>query len=543
MNLKDKKFLFLDCQTTGTSPKSGKIIELGWAIGNSTEIEVKSQLITPENTDEELPKKIQKLTGLNIAQLQNQKKLSKVLDEIKQQISPKIDVVIHFARFEKSFLQEFLEASYVNNLICTYEISRRVLSQLPSKSIRGVSGYLGYSIDSLKRSEDHVRATYYIWQNLLQLLADNKNITTLEQLKKWLATTKPEKKSKIIYRMPVEKRLSLPNSPGVYHLLAQNKKILYIGKATSLKSRVNQYFRGIKTKGSRINELTAQIEDINYTETKSPFEAAILENNHIKKYDPPYNIALRKEEDKKVYYFNRNLKEIDQNIPISALGPVLNKDTITIIKQSIAKNYQDENLIQIFSYMDLEENALESGIIDFCNQVTGDYKESDWKSWNKIALCHWTIYREKQKKSLENSKEEESEQTIEEKKPVPWTKENVTNYLNRLLVSVVKSYLKGRWIKRFRNCQIYWWENSQWHVAKFQEENVQFEKLSKFEKTDLPDLKIDNVSNERNFYDQGAIVYQFLGQKIKESNEIFFQYRKNIVLDKNDIKKLIFKLD
>jgi excinuclease ABC subunit C len=89
-----------------------------------------------------------------------------------------------------------------------------------------------------------------------------------------------------------KKLKNLPQSPGVYFFRDSRKKILYIGKATNLKSRVSSYFRG--TPGSRpIESMIHKVVDIETQETDSVLEALILESNLIKKFQPKYNVDLK----------------------------------------------------------------------------------------------------------------------------------------------------------------------------------------------------------------------------------------------------------
>ena len=86
----------------------------------------------------------------------------------------------------------------------------------------------------------------------------------------------------------------LPSAPGVYFFLGnvkQKKKILYIGKASSLRDRVKSYFsRDIeKTRGPLILKMVLEANDITYEKTDSVLEALILEANLIKKNQPTYN--------------------------------------------------------------------------------------------------------------------------------------------------------------------------------------------------------------------------------------------------------------
>ena len=92
---------------------------------------------------------------------------------------------------------------------------------------------------------------------------------------------------------------NLPNLPGVYKMLGKNGDILYVGKAKSLKSRVNSYFA--KTiDHPKTRALVARIHNIETIITRSETEALLLEQNLIKEYRPPYNVLLR--DDKSYLY-------------------------------------------------------------------------------------------------------------------------------------------------------------------------------------------------------------------------------------------------
>lgn len=86
---------------------------------------------------------------------------------------------------------------------------------------------------------------------------------------------------------------NLPEQPGVYRFLNKKGTILYIGKAKSLKKRVNSYFIGISKHSYRIQHLVENIADVAYTVVNTEVEALILESNLIKNHQPKYNILLK----------------------------------------------------------------------------------------------------------------------------------------------------------------------------------------------------------------------------------------------------------
>lgn len=85
---------------------------------------------------------------------------------------------------------------------------------------------------------------------------------------------------------------TLTTRPGVYRMLNEQGKVLYVGKARNLKKRLASYFRrsGLPVK---TQALMVQMRHIEVTVTHTEAEALILENNLIKEFKPRYNVLLR----------------------------------------------------------------------------------------------------------------------------------------------------------------------------------------------------------------------------------------------------------
>ena len=97
----------------------------------------------------------------------------------------------------------------------------------------------------------------------------------------------------------------MPNKPGVYIMHDKNDKIIYVGKAISLKNRVRQYFRKTN-KTKRIENMVSLIDHFEYIVTDNEAEALILECNLIKKNMPKFNVLLK--DDKTYPYIKVNVK-------------------------------------------------------------------------------------------------------------------------------------------------------------------------------------------------------------------------------------------
>ena len=85
---------------------------------------------------------------------------------------------------------------------------------------------------------------------------------------------------------------SVTNRSGVYQMFSDQNKLLYVGKAKNLHSRLASYFRGSGL-DTKTLLLVAKIDRIEVTVTTTEVDALLLENNLIKNYKPPYNILLK----------------------------------------------------------------------------------------------------------------------------------------------------------------------------------------------------------------------------------------------------------
>ncbi|PIY93300.1 MAG: hypothetical protein COY69_02335 [Candidatus Magasanikbacteria bacterium CG_4_10_14_0_8_um_filter_32_14] len=93
----------------------------------------------------------------------------------------------------------------------------------------------------------------------------------------------------IMFIKLLNKVRQFPTEPGIYLFYNKNKELIYIGKATSLRNRVQSYFRGARSMRP-IEQMMHEVVDIKIKETDSVLEAVILESNYIKKYLPKYNV-------------------------------------------------------------------------------------------------------------------------------------------------------------------------------------------------------------------------------------------------------------
>ena len=140
-----------------------------------------------------------------------------------------------------------------------------------------------------------------------------------------------------------EELKKLPDKPGVYIMHDKDDKIIYVGKAISLRKRVRQYFRK-NNKTKRIENMVSLIDHFEYIVVDNEAEALILECNLIKKNRPKFNVLLK--DDKTYPYIKIDIKSDFPNVVITRrlindgskyFGPYANpgaaKEMVDFIKQ------------------------------------------------------------------------------------------------------------------------------------------------------------------------------------------------------------------
>ncbi len=309
--------LALDCQTTGASAERDHVFEIGWRRIDPTADRRPGAADTclvalPEGV--ELPPRIARLTGVRASEfeaaLEPDAAWQRLLAAAKGLPVPAGAagglLMIHYARFEVPFL-EGLHARCGSGgglpfqVVCTHAIARRLLPHLPRCGLRALAGYFGVALGEHKRAADHAAATQGIWEHLVPLLAAE-GIRRWSQLSDWLGRPPVSSRVARTYPMPHTLRRETPDAPGVYRMRRGNGDLLYVGKAQSLRRRINSYFQSGRRHPEHILEMLTQARRLDYTPTPTALEAALMEADLIKAAAPPYNIALKPREVAPVFF-------------------------------------------------------------------------------------------------------------------------------------------------------------------------------------------------------------------------------------------------
>ncbi len=109
-------------------------------------------------------------------------------------------------------------------------------------------------------------------------------------------------------RRPLEAQLAeLPDEPGVYKFFDARGGLLYVGKATSLRSRVRSYFQKTEALDQKKRQMVSEIADIQYLLADSPAQSLVWEADLVRSERPRYNVKLR--DDKHYPYIRVNVQD------------------------------------------------------------------------------------------------------------------------------------------------------------------------------------------------------------------------------------------
>ena len=148
---------------------------------------------------------------------------------------------------------------------------------------------------------------------------------------------------------------SIPHQPGCYKYYAQDKELLYVGKAKDLRKRVSSYFNK-NIDSFKTRKLVSLIVGIDFTVTDSEHDAFLLENSLIKHYQPRFNIVLKddksypyivikKEPFPRVFFTRRLIRDGSEYLgPFTGLMRV--RELMELIKQNIPLRTCNLNLTQ-----------------------------------------------------------------------------------------------------------------------------------------------------------------------------------------------------
>lgn len=253
------------------------------------------------NPYQPIPDFIQMMTGITNEMVASAPDEDVVLPPIASELSSDDRVVVfvgHNVGFDWSFVSKAIErmGEPIPDVLrlCTCRLSRRLSVGLPKHNLGAVADFYGCSIAARHRAMGDTEATAKVLLKLIERARGEHDAVTLGDLVALQhaprSTTSSKSTSKV--KQLLAPRLNeLPDEPGVYYFLNTKKTVLYVGKAKSLRNRVNTYFHDGPLHGKSVQKMVRYIRHIEWETTGTELGAMLLESREIKTKHPLHNRA------------------------------------------------------------------------------------------------------------------------------------------------------------------------------------------------------------------------------------------------------------
>jgi DNA polymerase III subunit epsilon len=284
------EFAVLDLETTGGSPATDRITEVG--VVKVCGGEVTGTFHTLVNPRMPIPPMITALTGISNAMVANEEPIEVVLPCLLEFLGDAV-LVAHNASFDTRFLQAALQAHAYppleSKVVCTARLARILLprDEIPNVKLASLAYYLRAGTQPCHRAFTDATATVDVLHALLERAAGF-GVLALSDL---LTFPKIRTQQRHSYRK-IHLADALPRSPGVYLFRDRNNEVLYVGKAgKDLRGRVRSYFSGDGR--AKVEELLDALASIDHIVCANDLEASVREVSLIQRYRPHYNRRSR----------------------------------------------------------------------------------------------------------------------------------------------------------------------------------------------------------------------------------------------------------
>ncbi|WP_276088186.1 exonuclease domain-containing protein [Pedobacter sp. JY14-1] len=281
-------YAVVDIETTGGYASGNGITEIAVLVHDG--ISILERYETLLNPGQEIPVYIQALTGITDEMVADAPRFEDVAGRLYELLQDKV-FVAHNVNFDYSFVRHQLGScgyELQSKKLCTVRMSRKLLPGHASYSLGKLCNTLGISISNRHRAGGDAEATAVLLAMLVA--ADTEGL-----IGKILG--RGAKEQNLPPNLPRTEVDKLPLCPGVYYFKDSKGKVIYVGKAKSLRKRVSSHFTGNNTGRQRQNFLK-DIYSIDFEVCATELMAFILEAAEIKRLWPDNNRAMKRFEHK-----------------------------------------------------------------------------------------------------------------------------------------------------------------------------------------------------------------------------------------------------
>lgn len=339
------EYSVFDFETTGTSAKFENVIQIGIVrIRNKKIVDTFSSYINPGKP---IPYFITTLTGITNSDVENAPYFDEIYPKIKEFVEGSI-LVAHNLSFDFSFLKyeclRYNLETIDNPAICTLKLAKRIYPDLQSKSLGSLVKFLKIKHRNVHTGLGDATATAKVFLRMFESLKTNFDVNSVNDLIKVQSLSNTSKSFRIIKKKLVDDFIKVPDLPGVYLFKDVKDRIIYIGKAKSLKERVKNYFlNNAIRKAKKIIQNASKLE---FIITNSELSALIAETELIKVHNPKFNVLLKKYPYN--YFIRINMSNVAKVEPVTKFefdgndyfGPYPNRLIVNKLKDIIDKTFQ-----------------------------------------------------------------------------------------------------------------------------------------------------------------------------------------------------------
>ncbi|MDQ1294791.1 MAG: polymerase subunit epsilon [Actinomycetota bacterium] len=286
--LHDVTFVIVDLETTGGSPHSSGITEIGAVKVRAGRTLGEFQTLV--NPGGPIPPFIAVLTGITDAMVASAPPVCQVLPEFLDFAAGTV-LVAHNAPFDIGFLQAACEATGhpwpAHDVVDTVRLARQLVGkhEARNRKLATLARLFGARTTPEHRALADARATVDVLHALLERIGSH-GVTTLPELLAF--------RTKISPAVLRKRRLAddLPHSPGVYLFRDADGRVLYVGTSVDIRTRVSTYFTGAEQR-SRMARMVTRAEAVTCVVCTTPLEARVRELRLIAELTPHYNRRSR----------------------------------------------------------------------------------------------------------------------------------------------------------------------------------------------------------------------------------------------------------
>lgn len=342
----EAEYCVFDFETTGMSGRHDKVIEIGMVkIIKGKITDTFSSFINPGRP---IPYFITQITGITNGDVADAPFFDEVFQRMKEFMGDAV-LIAHNLSFDRSFLKNECVNAEIdlpqNAAVCTLRIARKIYPQFPSKSLGNLTKSLKIRHRNIHRGLGDSMATAKILLRMFSTLREEHNIDTISDLISFQNHPVSSKPFRFIKKKLLNDFSKIPDEPGVYFYKNTKDEVLYIGKAKSLKERLNNYFSNNAIRKAK--DVVRKSSRLEFQKTNSELTALIAEAELIKLYKPKLNKMLKKYP--RSYFLRITSTDDFPIVDVSSrfdfdgndyYGPYTNRDTANALKDVVDKTFQ-----------------------------------------------------------------------------------------------------------------------------------------------------------------------------------------------------------